>query len=81
MSVMKLRKISKELVEKEVLTLHLKKWIIQHQHLRQMKMYFPSFLHYCVFFWSMCLPTFFDAVRKPQANKCLVRACLQNYRK
>ena len=38
-SMMKLRKISKELFEKEVLTLHLKKWIIQHQHLRQVEVY------------------------------------------
>ena len=37
--MMKLRKIREELVEKEVLTLNLKKWIIQHQHLRQVKMY------------------------------------------
>ena len=45
-----LRKIKKELVKNEFLTLHLKKlWVLQNPHQRQVYKYFSLFLFPCLF--------------------------------
>ena len=64
MYLMKLREITKELVEKEILIQHYKIWILQHQHLRQVKIFRRLFLFLCVFpleYIETC--SFFHSVR------------------